>query len=432
MEYIKQKKLTCDHVCGVPYTALPIATLISIKNSKPMLVRRKEAKDYGTRKMIEGKYNAGDNCLIIEDVVTSGSSILDTVKDLRAEGIAVTDAVVVVDREQGGAANIAENSVRMHSLFTLSYLLNVLQEAGKVEEATVQSVAKYIAGCQIRSDGTFMSDQPKIVNEFSRTKMRFEARADLAKAKIAKDLFKLMATKKTNLCIAADVTSTDEILKIAEVCGPHICLLKTHVDIIENFNISFVQALKSLAEKHNFLIMEDRKFADIGNTTALQYANGIYKIAEWANLVTVHSLPGQSIIQGIKSVAANVESRGVFLLTEMSSQGNLINDKYKEGTIKMATEGLDTDFIAGIVCQSAECFAFPGLIQLTPGVKIDEGSDNLGQRYNTPEFVVKEKGADIGVVGRGILNASSIEKAASLYRDRLWSAYCDRVGLSAN
>lgn len=164
MEYIKQKKLTCDHVCGVPYTALPIATLISIKNSKPMLVRRKEAKDYGTRKMIEGKYNAGDNCLIIEDVVTSGSSILDTVKDLRAEGIAVTDAVVVVDREQGGAANIAENSVRMHSLFTLSYLLNVLQEAGKVEEATVQSVAKYIAGCQIRSDGTFMSDQPKIGN----------------------------------------------------------------------------------------------------------------------------------------------------------------------------------------------------------------------------------------------------------------------------
>ena len=154
-EFMKSHQLSYDHVCGVPYTALPLASILSVQEQIPMLIRRKEAKAYGTKKLIEGRFQPNDRCLIIEDVVTSGSSILETVNDLTEVGIKVTDVIVVVDREQGGVANIAQEGVRMHSLFTLSYLLNVLLEAGKINAARVESVNKYIASCQIRKDGSF-------------------------------------------------------------------------------------------------------------------------------------------------------------------------------------------------------------------------------------------------------------------------------------
>jgi uridine monophosphate synthetase len=140
----KIKPLTFDLICGVPYTALPIATCLSIDHKIPMIMRRKEAKDYGTKKMIEGVYAKNQTCLIVEDVITSGTSVLETILPLENEGLVIRDIAVVIDRQQGGKDTLEEKGFFVHSLFTITDLLQTLEEEKKIDEATVQAVTTFI------------------------------------------------------------------------------------------------------------------------------------------------------------------------------------------------------------------------------------------------------------------------------------------------
>ncbi|KAJ0177056.1 hypothetical protein K1T71_007065 [Dendrolimus kikuchii] len=403
-----------DHLCGVPYTALPIATLLSVQAKISMLMRRKEIKTYGTKKSIEGHYKADQTCLIIEDVVTSGSSVLETVNDLRKEGLIVKDAIIILDREQGGRKNLAVNDVEIKSLFTMSSLIDILLKNNKITENMYLEVKNYLA----------QSSAPIIDKQVQRMFIPYEKRAEFSKSVIAKQLFNIMATKNSNLCLSVDVTSTTEILDLLEKVGEHICMVKTHVDIIEDFSSDFISRLKELADRYNFLILEDRKFADIGHTVSLQYTKGLYKINEWADCVTVHSLPGEGILKALSGVH-NGASKGVFLLAEMSSEGNLISPDYRDASVRMASKY--PELITGFVCQGKDTFSDPGLIQLTPGVQLESSKDDLGQVYNSPEKVILDNGADVIVVGRGIVAAKSAVTQAILYKETLWKCYEKRV-----
>lgn len=83
--------------------------------------------------------------------------------------------------------------------------------------------------------------------------------------------------------------------------------------------------------------------------------------------------------------------------------------------------------VAGFVCQSPSVVSEPGMIQLTPGVNLEAKSDNLGQQYNSPEEVITNRGADIAVVGRAIINAQNPSKTSEEYKKQLWNAYLARI-----
>lgn len=133
-----------DLICGVPYTALPIATCISLDHQVPMVMRRKERKDYGTKQMIEGEYREGQSCLIVEDVITKGTSIIETAEDLEKVGIKVNSAVVLVDRQQGGKENLAQHHYKVKTILSLPMILETLSKSSLLNEKELAYVSRFL------------------------------------------------------------------------------------------------------------------------------------------------------------------------------------------------------------------------------------------------------------------------------------------------
>ncbi len=119
----KTRFISYQRICGVPYTALPMATCISIDHAVPMVFVRKEVKSYGTKKKIEGIFHVGEQCVLIEDVVTTGTSVLEIATSLETEGLVVKDIVTVVERDPSVRERFYSKGYTLHSLFTLDDLL---------------------------------------------------------------------------------------------------------------------------------------------------------------------------------------------------------------------------------------------------------------------------------------------------------------------
>jgi uridine monophosphate synthetase len=124
----RAESLIFDRIAGIPYAGLPIAVAMALIAERPMVYARKEAKAYGTKRLIEGEYRAGERALLVDDVVTSGGAKLEAVAPFTSAGLVVEDVLVVVDREESGAATLAAAGLRLHSVLKVHALLGHLRE----------------------------------------------------------------------------------------------------------------------------------------------------------------------------------------------------------------------------------------------------------------------------------------------------------------
>ncbi len=122
-EKIKFHSISADYIGCVALGGVPIAVAVSLETGLPLIIIRKEVKEYGTKGQIVGEFEHGKSVLMVEDVATTGGSVLKAIEMLRGEGVVVRHVIVVVDREEGALAALADAGVELIPLVKRSELL---------------------------------------------------------------------------------------------------------------------------------------------------------------------------------------------------------------------------------------------------------------------------------------------------------------------
>ena len=247
---------------------------------------------------------------------------------------------------------------------------------------------------------------------------------------MAKTFMEVATRKKSLVCLAADKYTMAELFALLDAVGPSIAALKTHVDLIDDWNKAEWNMFCQRAKAMDLLIFEDRKFADIGKISRKQMG-GIYNIQEWSDLVTAHLISGPDIVDGLQTAWADASREGgVLLLAQMSSRGNLLSPDY---TTTVVEAGRVHPGVFGFIGNGSNPNSVRELREKvgsekmiwTPGVNLATGDGEMGQRYGDPYEAIMA-GSDCIIVGSGIHGSEDPVAAAKAYAEVSWKGLMER------
>ena len=133
-----------DRIAGIPTAGISFASIASYHLGKPFLYVRSTERQHGRGRWVEGVLLLGDRVLLMDDLITKGGSIVKSAEAVRAEGGVVTDAVVLLNREENGEANLAENGIKLHYMLTTSELAQELCDMDAITEEQLDTILKQV------------------------------------------------------------------------------------------------------------------------------------------------------------------------------------------------------------------------------------------------------------------------------------------------
>ena len=256
--------------------------------------------------------------------------------------------------------------------------------------------------------------------------------------------------KQSFLCVSLDLPTAELVVHALKALHPVICAAKLHADALPDLTHDHLEDIQRIAREHHVVLIEDRKFSDIGHTVRAQYCNGPHRIITWAHLVTVHSIAGLDAVNALcaaadeytHAVVGTPSPRGCLLVAELSCHGNLISPEYTQTTLDMLvdTQGHRHPFVAGFI--ASKRLALPAGVDavfMTPGVHLQSSGDAHGQQYRDVDQVMHAGASDIIIVGRGVLgsfaqdlDAAQLVQRAVEYKNQAWNAFLRRNASTAS
>jgi uridine monophosphate synthetase len=132
------KPLTFDRIAGIPYGSLPTATGLSLRLEKPMIFPRKEVKQHGTGRLIEGHFQPGETIVVVDDILITGGSVMKGAAKIESAGLNVKDIVVLIDHGKNVMEKLAQNGYQGHAVLNLTEIAETLYEANRIESQQLE------------------------------------------------------------------------------------------------------------------------------------------------------------------------------------------------------------------------------------------------------------------------------------------------------
>jgi orotate phosphoribosyltransferase len=131
-----------DYIASVPTSGLVIASALAIETVKPLIYIRQKPKDYGTSNLIEGKIPEGSRVVLVDDVGTTGHSLLNAIKALKDAKIIIDSAFVIVNRLEGAKENLEAEKVKLYEITDILEISNVLHNEKILDDQTLGRIKK--------------------------------------------------------------------------------------------------------------------------------------------------------------------------------------------------------------------------------------------------------------------------------------------------
>lgn len=258
-------------IAGVPTGAIPFSIGISIKHQIPAILIRKDKKEYGMKSIIDGNINS-KKVILIEDVITTGTSVIEIIDKLKDKGITVSAVLSVIDR--GGSNNIKKLGYSVYSLWSIDELLET-------------------------------PEKPMI-----------------------NDIINLSIKKNSNVIVSVDLKSSNNVLDFIELIGKHVLGIKIHSDLYPPSELKqFHSQIKTLKKKYSLIIIEDRKLSDIPSIACRQAEI----ISDWADIITAYATTGIKMLEEINKIGIGILP--IYSLST-SNSNNLLTDEYRNNIKK--------------------------------------------------------------------------------------------------